>query len=736
MISIFLTEELNRHTTDSEVSDLIFFFCGAGDENRYTAVNILRGLVHQILEKRLQLIGHALAYFTPPERARQTLSSLEALWLIFSKLVADVRLGTIFCVIDGLDECEQETTRSLLRRILDLLAVQCSNQAESMFRLAIVSRDIPVLRGCTKVKLDPDNNQEIESDISTFVRTRVKDLSWIEGFEHIQESVQAALIKRAEGTFQWVGFAMHELLQKRTCKQILETLKSLPSGLPAIYGRMLLRIPRDQRASTRTLLQWVAFAARPLRLPELAATIYMPKSLPQVEMEQVTRDLIILCGPLLRTEVPREDFKSNIEIVRGQEVNLVRQSVRDYLSHSDCDSHPVLETFRFDNAITHLQLAHRCLDFIEQERVQNGPYLFDPDETPQRWENPLLRYAALHWFEHAKESSALATKVFKSHGLFQPRNKALRRAWWKSYKDYLNNSRYLIPPPPLLHMACILELIPLVEVVLGHQEWRPRMHRRINQKHEGIATPLHIAVWQDNLALVRLLLQKGANFNIKDNGNLTPLESACFRSNEAVVRLLLDKGAKPTPRSPDFDVLLLIAVMGRNQAVLRLLLDMGARPTVQDADNLLALHYAAIEGSSAMKKLLIDKGADVKAKTSLGESPLHLAASASAEASVEVVQILLDCGADMNARDSNGCTPLSIAADIKTKNLSGHGILYEAAKPRKPRYPSKQDKQMKTMQLLLERGADVEELNNESEAAAYRNCKRLLGERSDAWEFD
>ena len=64
---------------------------------------VLRGLVHQIITKCPQLVKHALPHFETPERTQQTLSSLEAMWLIFRKLVADAELGTMFCVLDGLD---------------------------------------------------------------------------------------------------------------------------------------------------------------------------------------------------------------------------------------------------------------------------------------------------------------------------------------------------------------------------------------------------------------------------------------------------------------------------------------------------------------------------------------------------------------------------------------------------------------------------------------------------------
>ena len=79
MLSVYLTEELERHTASIDSAGLAFFFCSASDEKRNTAVAVLRGLVYQLITKRPQLIKHVLPYFETPERIQQTLSSLETL---------------------------------------------------------------------------------------------------------------------------------------------------------------------------------------------------------------------------------------------------------------------------------------------------------------------------------------------------------------------------------------------------------------------------------------------------------------------------------------------------------------------------------------------------------------------------------------------------------------------------------------------------------------------------------
>ncbi|KAH8702685.1 hypothetical protein GQ44DRAFT_597186, partial [Phaeosphaeriaceae sp. PMI808] len=391
MLSVFLTEELEKKTVGREDAQLVYYFCSHQDEKRNTVVAVLRGLVRQIITKRPQLVQHALPYFEPPERIQQTLSSLETLWIIFSKLVRDAELGAVFCVLDGLDECDEGALRVLLPRIVSLLAPAATSTCTTAFRLAIVSRDLHGLQGCVRVKLDPDYNEKVVSDIERFIFTRVDELARLEGFnDEFRVTVQTTLLARAEGTFLWVGFAMHELSQKLTCSQVLKSLNDLPGGLPKIYGRMLLQIPSEWRDTTSKILRWVTLAQRPLQLQELAAAVGTQPS-PPLTVEQAIRDEIALCGPFLK--------------VQEQQVSLVHQSARDYLVRKEHDSDAVLEEFRIELENAHLVLTQICLDCIAQSGLQHAPLALDNKSCSQ--ESSLLMYAAFHWPEHAKSCSSL-----------------------------------------------------------------------------------------------------------------------------------------------------------------------------------------------------------------------------------------------------------------------------------------------------------------------------------------
>jgi ankyrin repeat protein len=676
MLSVFLIEELERHTARIDSAELAFFFCSAQDEKRSTAVAVLRGLVHQIIAKRPQLVKHALPYFETPERAQQTLSSLETLWLIFSTLVADAELGTMFCVLDGLDECEESTLRVLLPRVVSLLIGDALSLAKGTFKLAIVSRDMPGLRGCTtRVRLDPDNDEQVVGDIGLFVSARVQELSRIEGFnEDFRASVQAALLKRAEGTFLWVGYAMHELSQKQTCSEIWEALEDLPSGLPAIYSRMLLHIPAERREVSRAILRWVTMAARPLHLQELAAATDVRPSSSRLTVDQATRDAVALCGPLLKVQM--------------REVSLVHQSARDYLLRTERDSDAVLETFRLEAESAHLKLAQECLDCIAQSDLQHR--VIDLNAEPDSQASPLLRYATLHWPEHAKSCSALVAKLFDSYGLFLQKESSLRIHWWEAYDKMVGG--YQDECPTLLHMACTFEIIPWVEALLAKKSWRPRYYKRVDKKDARGKTALHSAVLTRNVAVVRLLVDRGADVDAKDNYGMTVLHSAALRGDEAMVRLLVERGADVKAKDKNGETMLHRAASGGDEAVVRLLVDSGADVKAKDKDGNSPLHWAAERGIEAVVRLLVEEGADVKAKDNNGETVLHWAAATGNEA---VVRLLVEKGADVNAKDNNGETVLHSAAwggdeavvrllvergaDVKAKDKDEKTVLHSAA---------------------------------------------------------
>jgi ankyrin repeat protein len=151
---------------------------------------------------------------------------------------------------------------------------------------------------------------------------------------------------------------------------------------------------------------------------------------------------------------------------------------------------------------------------------------------------------------------------------------------------------------------------------------------------------LGFAVWSDNIALVRELLDAGApvdNYGSDTAADMTPLM-------ESVDEL-----------EPFYDA---------HRAVLtRLLLSAGADVVRRDSAGRTALHYAAGAGRTAVE-LLLAAGADVDAADDGGVTPLH---EAIVRGNVSAIEALCRGGANRGARDKTGRTP----ADLLAENHDG-----------------------------------------------------------------
>ncbi len=184
------------------------------------------------------------------------------------------------------------------------------------------------------------------------------------------------------------------------------------------------------------------------------------------------------------------------------------------------------------------------------------------------------------------------------------------------------------------------------------------------------------------LAIVRMLLDAGADLELRPGGHWSPLRCAVAaaevgRRNEAIIRLLLERGAQVEDHDlylagfaaePESCVALLLEYVPRpdliaqqalappigsnNLALLRLLLDAGADPNrYRDDDGRAAGAVAAAidaGADAALVELLLARGADPNAPGSEGRSPYALAL---ARGRSELADVLSSAGASADASD-------------------------------------------------------------------------------------
>jgi hypothetical protein len=179
--------------------------------------------------------------------------------------------------------------------------------------------------------------------------------------------------------------------------------------------------------------------------------------------------------------------------------------------------------------------------------------------------------------------------------------------------------------------------------------------------------PLVMAAFRKDRALVKLLLEHGANPNQTDDADdpPPPLWWATYNKDISIAQLLISN--KANPDGVGTYVPLLEACRNGDVEIVRLLVDNGAHVNFRNPQGT-SLGAAAAVNKIDVMRFLIEKGADVENKDSaMGWTPLMYAAS---EGSVEAAKLLLEKGADRNFKDYTGNTPASIATGHKHPDVA------------------------------------------------------------------
>ena len=164
---------------------------------------------------------------------------------------------------------------------------------------------------------------------------------------------------------------------------------------------------------------------------------------------------------------------------------------------------------------------------------------------------------------------------------------------------------------------------------------------------------LTVAAERNNLEVVELLINKGANPQDVDGTNSSALVAAAYQSEE-ITKILLDKGANPSSVGCGDNpcTALSQAVLSGNEATVKLLLDKGAVVKDGKNGNSLSLEQAVYRSNPDLIKLLVNAGADPNQKGSWNHS-LLVGVVKRYDVNLPTLKALLEAGAKPNEEDGN-----------------------------------------------------------------------------------
>lgn len=192
-------------------TEVVYYCCNDGEEKRNTAISMLRSSLWQIvdsikgsgqIEAQESLRRHVES---ARSRAHDFSNNREALWKVILALASEPAIGAIYCVLDGLDELNDDSVQWLMKQYRLLPSARTNGQATEL-KVVIVSQEVKELREltneclCAEISLgDAENKGYIQSDLEKVVSGALKDIKCepkIEGDAEQRESTPLTSMHR------------------------------------------------------------------------------------------------------------------------------------------------------------------------------------------------------------------------------------------------------------------------------------------------------------------------------------------------------------------------------------------------------------------------------------------------------------------------------------------------------------------------------------------------------------
>ncbi|MCJ1378443.1 hypothetical protein MMC17_001542 [Xylographa soralifera] len=658
-----IDEALPQNLPNTSSTQILYYFFKDTSPEQRSATRAVSTILHQLFAARPQLIRHALPSYR--EIGAALSQTFPKLWSIFSAAVTDPLAGDIICVLDALDECNEQEQQRLTQAIQQILS------SASRLKILITSRPYfeirygfhELLEASSNIELaGNDESASIKKEIDLVIKHHVKELA---KKSRLHPKVEAHLEKRLLGiehrTYLWLRLVW-EVIRKSlsgTVSAMNKLIDNLPVGIHESYEALLQRC--DDPSFAKRALQIVLVAGRPLTLEEMDIVLHVD------EQTSSYVDLDLEGSPRLQETLPSR-CGLMISVIQSK-VYFIHQTVKDFLVNNDGTGSPSARIWQ--QSLT-LQMSHQlmtdiCFRVITFSEIQVGradlgnallpldDREMDSNEYCQSYS--LLSYAAIFWADHYRHT---------------------------------NNCR------AIKFIECFL-------TTSGGQSI-------IGSYRMDYGTTFHAASAGGHDKVVQILLDKGADANAQGGCYGNALQAASAGGHNKVVQILLDKSANVNTQGGDYGNALQAASWGGHDKVVQILLDKSANINAQGGHYGNALQAASAGGHNKVVQILLDKSANINAQGGYYGNALQ---AASAEGHNKVVQILLDKSANINAQGGHYGNALQAASwgghdkvvQIlldKSANINAQGGYYGNALQ-----AASWGGHDKVVQMLLHKGADA-----------------------------
>ena len=397
VLSKSLIEGFYGKNSARPTSTCYFFFDENSSENK-NMNNALCAVLHQLFAQNYSLIKHARTAFS--ENGAKLPGLFEPLWKSFAAAILDPGVDTIYCVIDGLDECSPDGRALFLHEVAKLFQYHgtemdangnetCTNGTEMSddpktprLKLLITSRpDRSIEKGLQdvhpsveSVRIKGEDEVEaglIKQEIDHVIEVKVDNLRQLrERFEiddNAHKEVLAKLKQSTNRTYLWISLIFEDLKSRADQRksELLEVFDSLPTELGQSYQMMLSR--STDIDTTKKILQIVLAAEEPLTVTELQIALHIRKehrSIDDLNLESeasFSGKISQLCGRILN--------------IRDKRVHLIHSTAKEFLLAKGDEPEPAPGLWK--HSISHrnasLVIAKACITYLSFSVFETRP---------------------------------------------------------------------------------------------------------------------------------------------------------------------------------------------------------------------------------------------------------------------------------------------------------------------------------------------------------------------------
>ncbi|XP_071159000.1 uncharacterized protein [Mytilus edulis] len=239
-------------------------------------------------------------------------------------------------------------------------------------------------------------------------------------------------------------------------------------------------------------------------------------------------------------------------------------------------------------------------------------------------------------------------------------------------------------------------------------------------------TPLMKACEHGHAVIVKMLENRGADYDKCDNTGQSPVMKACKHGHLEIVKMLIYKGADCNKCNNVGQSPVMKACEHGHTEIVKMLISRGADFNKCENTGQSPVMKACKHGYFEIVKMLIDKGADYNKCNSLGQSPVMKACE---HGHTEIVKMLISRGADFNKCNNGGQSPLMKACQHGhleiVKMVISRGADYNKCDNdgQFPLIKACENGHIEIGKLLLEIGADFNVCDNDGESTVMKACK-------------